>query len=357
MLKSGVAIGIGAIAGCIEMGGNGGNDNGNGDEIDISIASFQAEGHNQNQFMARDWVDKVNEKSDEHELNLTFHPGGSVGGPGELYDLAEQGAIDMGYDLPAYTGGEMPLSEICALPGVWEPGESASGITAYHEMCKPGGMLYEHELSDFDIIPMINTSMPEYTLHTIDTKVTTMDDIDGLVVRSAGGYTSETVKAIGGTPEVVQTGDIYSSLDQGIVDADVTHASSLADNNLHEVLDYTITNINLGGISLNWFMNQDYYENLPSKLQDTMWEAADEVAAEFGPKIDEAAYENNEEFFTDEDPPSDSDNVHPYETPVADEIHIAAEDVWDLWVSDVNEAGYPGDEVLDRYLSLTEEYN
>ena len=104
--------------------------------------------------------------------------------------------------------------------------------------------------------------------------VATIDDFEGLKLRTAGAAASFAVEALGGSAVVVGIGDTYTALQTGLVDGVVTGFQTMDAFNLAE----EVTHVNMWpilptGVYL-WVMNAGAYRALPEDLQAIVDQAA-----------------------------------------------------------------------------------
>ncbi|PCI85146.1 MAG: C4-dicarboxylate ABC transporter substrate-binding protein [Hyphomicrobiales bacterium] len=191
------------------------------------------------------------------ELTIKLYPGGALGaGPLEQYVRALQGVADVSWGLQGYTSSQFPKTMIAELPGAIEDGvHGYIGLWAAYD---------EHLASEFPgTKPLaIYTSEPNIFIMK-DHVVKTPDDIIGLKIRVSGSAASALVTALGGTPVHMPAGQIYNSLQTGLIDGVITGASAVADFKLFEVANSYTIGAPLGRITFYLVMNQEKYDSLP----------------------------------------------------------------------------------------------
>lgn len=117
------------------------------------------------------------------------------------------------------------------------------------------------------------------SLHST-TPIHSIDDLEGLSVRTPRGITSEWFRAVGASPVVLPPGEVYSSLDRGVVDAaEFLTPSAHLSLDYHRVSDYMVwpsPHQMLATIYLA--VNEDVWDELPNHLQKTVEAAMSEFA-------------------------------------------------------------------------------
>ncbi|MFV7789712.1 DctP family TRAP transporter solute-binding subunit [Aliarcobacter lanthieri] len=95
----------------------------------------------------------------------------------------------------------------------------------------------------------------------------------------------EQIKAIGGSPQILPFSEVYSALQQGVVDATENPLSNLWTKKFHEVQS-SLTLSNHGYLGYLVVMNQKFWDKLPKDLQEKVSQAMKE-ATEFERKATE----------------------------------------------------------------------
>ncbi|RBQ29142.1 DctP family TRAP transporter solute-binding subunit [Aliarcobacter vitoriensis] len=112
------------------------------------------------------------------------------------------------------------------------------------------------------------------------------DDAKGQKFRiQSSKVLEEQIKAIGGSPQILPFSEVYSALQQGVVDATENPLSNLWTKKFHEVQS-SLTLSNHGYLGYLVVMNQKFWDKLPKDLQEKVSQAMKE-ATEFERKATE----------------------------------------------------------------------
>lgn len=204
------------------------------------------------------------------ELTVRTYPGGELGaGPLEQYVRVVQGVADIAWGLQGYTSTQFPKTMIAELPGAIPDGD-------------PG---YPGLWAAYDLIADEYPATKPLALYTSEPNIFIMKDIDintpadvaGLKIRVSGAAAGAVIEALGATPVQMPAGEIYNSLQTGLIDGVVTGASAVADFKLDEVANSYTIGVPLGRITFFLVMNQARYDGLSAEHQA----AIDAVAGEF----------------------------------------------------------------------------
>ena len=158
-------------------------------------------------------------------------------------------------------------------------------------------------------------------------KVTVMEDLRGLKLRSAGGYNNEIVTLLGATPVAVLPGDLPEALAKGVVDGVFHSYAAQWGWGGYKYLDYS-TDLPINIFPLGWIINREIYESMPSDLAKIL---ADNLGTG-GPLIAKSYWDAETEYF----PQMGIEEValSPQEK---ERWTAAVAPVWDSWIKAVEE--------------------
>lgn len=190
------------------------------------------------------------------DLDVEVYPGGELGGgPVEQYIRAVQGVADITWGLQGYTSTQFPKTMIAELPGALPEGMGGYDMfwNAYEDHLTgefPGTVPLALWLSEPNIFIMK------------DIDIRTPDDVAGLKIRVSGAAAAAVIEGLGGTPVQMPAGEIYNSLQTGLIDGVITGSSAVGDFRLDEVANSYTFGAPLGRIAFYLVMNKDRYDGL-----------------------------------------------------------------------------------------------
>lgn len=191
-------------------------------------------------------------------LKIEVYPGGELGaGPLEQYIRVVQGVADVVWGLQGYTSSQFPKTMVAELPGVLP-----EGMTGYDLIWNA----YDAGMLDGEFpgtVPLALWLSEPNVFIMKDRDVRTPADLAGLKIRVSGSAAAATVEALGATPVQMPAGEIYNSLQTGLIDGVITGASAIGDFKLDEVANSYTLNAPLGHISFYVVMNKARYDSLP----------------------------------------------------------------------------------------------
>lgn len=285
----------------------------------------------------------LNEKT-EGRIEMEFYPSNTLGAAGSHYDMAVTGEADIALSVYGYSSGRFPLVTVMELPFLAESAEHASEIlmTLYEEFPE---MQEEHD----DTYPLFLFSAEPAQIISKDFKIETPDDMRGLRVRSPSSMANEIIESLGATPISMPMGDVYESLERGIIDAAIVPSEALYNYSFYEVTNF----ITIGDFSATPFfsvMSQKTYDGFREEDQRALDSLiGKELAKKAGSIYDadgeiglEMAIENGAEVIELEE-----DALISWQE--------ALEPMVAEWIEERTKEGYPAQEIYDRAMELKEE--
>lgn len=209
------------------------------------------------------WIPMLEEmkKRSNGRITYTMYAGGALGKGPAHYDIVKTGLSDMGYATLSWTPGRFPLTDVLSSPIVspakWKGTEAGM---AMHDK------LLHSEFKGIKVLHINNCVMA----HLWTTKkVKNMADMKGMKIRSPGGLQTRAIEALGATPVFMPLGDVYLSLETGVIDGVVTCPALVKAFKLYEVADFGVPT-SFGCVSEGLFANQKFWNKLPDDLKVIM---------------------------------------------------------------------------------------
>lgn len=140
-----------------------------------------------------------------------------------------------------------------------------------------------------------------------------LGDMNGMKIRVPTKNLAAEVKALGGVPTVMSSGDVYISMQRNLIQGGITNLTSFVSRKWYEVAKYAFL-LRPGPNNFHIVANKQWFENLPSDLQQVIMDAG-KTASELNTKMvledEEKAYAilqkkgvkiyevNSEEYYSD----------------------------------------------------------
>lgn len=290
------------------------------------------------------WAQEISDRvaaETPHTVTFSWHPGGALLGPLEIYEGVAAGAADLGTTCPNYTPGMFPLTEAFELPGYHNDNALVASVTM-HEAWKESERL-QQEYEDVKIMFFWATGPGDFMTNT---PVRTLEDLQGQQIRAVGG-TVPVVEALGATAVGMPMSDSYISLDQGIVDGILAPTDTLKGFRLAEVTEYITKTPWAYNIIFMKVMNRDTWESFPPSVQRIFDEVNEKYVIEYG-KLRTDHTLIGQEFAVEEFGHEVIELDAAEEERWLDEIA----EVVDNWIAEKEAAGLPGQEIVDLVTEL-----
>lgn len=203
-------------------------------------------------------------------LNIKVYGAGEVVPALEVFEAVSQGTVQMGHGAAYYWKGKVPIAQFfTAIP---------FGLTAQEMngwLLHGGGMELWEELYDrFNLVPIAGGNTGVQMAGWFNKEINSLSDLQGMKMRIPG-LGGEVFERAGGTAVNLPGGEIFTSLQTGVIDATewVGPYNDLAFG-LHQVAKYYYyPGWQEPGPSLEVIINKQAYESLPEDLAEILRQA------------------------------------------------------------------------------------
>lgn len=232
------------------------------------------------------WVAKEIESRSNGHIVVELHNAGTLGGDTELVGQVMDGTIPLvGLSISAlsqYTD----LFECTQLPFLLNDYEKEKAALDSDEF---KALVSDVESSlNLKFLGSAENGMRHFA--TKDKQVTSMEDLKGLKLRiMTSNVIQETISRLGANVTTMAYNEVYTGLQNGVIDGEEINITSAAMQKHYEVIKY-ITEIGLYPFPAVYVMNGDYWNKLSAEDQDLIAqvfaEGHDKAFDEFLPKIE-----------------------------------------------------------------------
>jgi TRAP-type C4-dicarboxylate transport system substrate-binding protein len=278
-----------------------------------------------------------------------IYPSMQLGGaPGEIFNQARDGIVDIAYGNPGYSPGSYLTAEVFELPFMLKDVHSASRAMWDTLGDNPGP-----EFEGLRLIAIAPADFP--IIQTTAKPVKTMDDMAGLKLRSAGRYGGKVLQAIGALPIQMPAGEIVDSLNRGVIDGAYLPWSAVSLLNLRGTIRY-FTDFGEGQRRMYTSvqivaMGQQSYERLPDDLKKVIDDnRGAEASVQFGDAFESTA-QAEKKMLADA-----GAAIHVLPDAEYERWKKAAERIADEWVADANRKGLDGAKLLEQARAAVAKY-
>jgi TRAP-type mannitol/chloroaromatic compound transport system substrate-binding protein len=204
-------------------------------------------------------------------LTIRVYGAGEIVPAMEVFDAVSQGAADAGHGAAYYWKGKVPSSVFFTAVPFGLNAQEMNGWLHYG-----GGLeLWQEAYAPFNLVPLAGGSSGVQMAGWFNKEIQSVDDLKGLNMRIPG-LAGEVFAAAGGTAVRIAGGELYTSMQTGVIDALewVGPYNDLAFG-FHEVARYYYyPGWHEPGSILEFIINRDSLEALPEDLQAIVRHAA-----------------------------------------------------------------------------------
>ncbi|MDT8860352.1 TRAP transporter substrate-binding protein [Alkalihalobacillus sp. MEB130] len=228
----------------------------------------------------------VEEKSDGR-IEVRVHPAGELGDQNELIQSLQVGTIEMTINDTGLLANFAPKVAVLDLPYMF------SDIDHVHRVYESSvGEQLKEDLLDSGI-RSLGWYDSAFRHALLNTEVSSFEDFKGLTIRTPEAPTViDTVNSWGATATPIPWGDLYTSLETGVVDGFEGSAESIYSSGVHDVVKYIVETEHIfTALSLN--ISDKFYQSLSDEDKQIIDEAGKEATL-YGRQL---ANDLDEEFY------------------------------------------------------------
>ncbi len=237
------------------------------------------------------WMSDEVEKRTDGQVVIKNYFGEGLGSANENLSLLRTGAIDMAVFSASYFPSELPFN---AAPNQMPMAlDSVKQAKVLMERLIDEVPAFREEQERHGIRSLYFNNLNEYYLISKE-PVTSVEDMEGLRVRTWGSEMPRMVEAAGGTAVTLSMPEVYESLDRGVIDAAPFSYDLIENYRLYEVADH-VTKVPLfvGPTSGVW-ISDDAWERLSGEQQEILLDVSDEALERDFEAVTSAAEESKE---------------------------------------------------------------
>lgn len=244
--------------------------------VTLRVADSLPSNHIIHQIATKPFIEAV-ERLSQGKIKLQHFPGEQLGKAKDLLMLTQSGVADIGYVGPSYQSDKMPLSSALELPGSFS--DDCQGAKALWSLTHNGGFLEKNEFTPNKVVPLVTMVLPPYQILLASSKkVTTLKDLAGLKVRSAGGAMDFMVKSLDMVPVRMTPPEVYESLSRGTVDGAIFPYQSAQSYGFANKIKTGTYKENFGTVVLTYSIGAAKWQSLPEATRQILMKAGQEVS-------------------------------------------------------------------------------
>ena len=249
----------------------------------LTMSSWVGPSHPLTRDVLGGWAAAV-EKATNGRVKLQMLPKAPMAAAG-TFDGVRDGLVDVSYVTASYTPARHPLPLLAELPG--SGGSAEVNSVAYNRI----HWKYLQQANEYKGVKLLGvfTHGPGQ-MFSVKKPVTSVADLAGMKVRSGGGISEASAKALGASPLVKPAPESYELLSSGVADATFFPSESIKSFNLDKVVKHaTYFPGGFYSSSFGFFMNEDKWNKLSKQDQDAITSVSGEALARLAGKAWDAA--------------------------------------------------------------------
>jgi TRAP-type C4-dicarboxylate transport system substrate-binding protein len=295
------------------------------------------------------WGNEI-ENATGGRVKIKFFGGGAMGAPADHYKLCTSGTADIVNFVPEFTPGVFPLTSSYALPMMFPSSEvAAAAFWQFHQKYTT-----KTEMKGVKLLAVSPTAPMQLLTNKVQVK--TLADLKGLKLAVTAPVQTKIVEKLGGTPVFMPEGDVYTSLERGMVDGRLHQWDGAVSWKGMEVTKYRTGDANLALDIMHIAMNLDTWNKLPADLQNIITGASGLLwSRHLGMVFDRA---NNTYLSVVQEYDKKKGNPDIYWLP-GDERQkwiAAISPYYDEWIKDMDSKGLQGKAVVEDLKAWVAQY-
>ncbi len=217
-----------------------------------------------------EWVEELS----NGQIKIKVYGGGELVPALEAFDAVSNGTIEMGSGASYYWAGKTPAAQFfCAVPF----GMNSQQLTSWIEV-GGGYELWKKTYAQFNLVPYLGGNTGVQMGGWFNREINSVEDFKGLKMRLPG-IAGKVLEKAGGAAVLVAGGEIYTSLERGVIDA-TEWIGPYHDYKMgfHKIAKYYYTpGWHEPGSQMEFFVNKKVHDELPPHLQAVLEAASKRV--------------------------------------------------------------------------------
>lgn len=276
-----------------------------------------------------------------NRASITFYPPGSITKWPDWLQSTGGGLLDIGFVWHPLKSGKFLQTELFALPGIAK-NQTIDSIV-YQRLRDTYPQMGELFTEDDNVVELMTFVAMGSHLHTRE-PVRKLDELKGKVFAVQDATGARTLEALGASASVMVGPDAYLALQRGSVDGVLAGWGWVNNFKFREVVDYhTLLGLNPG--SYSYVMNRDTWDRLTEAEQSHIRDLLPTFLFYSG--TDSAANVINDV------PP---ENLFTLSADDRSDMMAQMAPLWAEWVEKADAKGWPGQEILDETVRLSNLY-
>lgn len=248
----------------------GANDDASSDVIELQVGHIAPDDHSYTKGLEA-FAERIEEETDGR-VTFEMFGNGQLGGEREILEQVQLGSLDMTVATGGVVGSFVPEMSVLEMPFLFDDVDHAYRVL--------DGEIGEEITEKIDEAGFKTLGIWENGMrHVINNKLAihSPDDMEGLKIRTVeNDLYLETYKALGADPTPIAFPEVYTSLQQGVIDGQDNSYGVMVTTKMYEVQNHLVEN-QLYYSAAPFVMNADKFNSLPEDIQEIFIEAGKEL--------------------------------------------------------------------------------
>lgn len=234
------------------------------------------------------FADLMNERSDGR-VDVRVFPAGEMGGMQENTESVSVGTAEMTSTDPGFIGGDVPNFAPMSMPYMFDDWDHVARVADGAVGVRLNEVLIESQ--GIRILGWFFVGFRD--MITISPPIRSLQDFEGVKFRSPGiPVYVEMFRALNATPTPIPWPEVYTALQNNVVDGAETTPEGMVNSRFYEACNYMTRTGHINSQSMI-VINEEFYQSLPEDIQVLM----DDVMAEVVEYERQAILQANEDAY------------------------------------------------------------
>lgn len=258
----------------------------------LVYANPLAKNHFQLGVLAEEWIDQV-QRETNNRVRIRHVPGGALLKLENMIEGLRAGVADLGSTNVAASSRQLPIVSTLSGTADLTLGNQIDtvGIALVFQKLLEEFPQITQEFRDINLVPVV--WVPVFTFAILSrTPVVTLADLPGKKIRAFGPNLPKILSAAGMTPLSVAAGEVYTSLQTGVIDAVFTTPGAMFSLRWYEQGRHILTlgprwGAQLMGVGDGYFFNADSWNRIPPEDRAIITRVSREFTLNAGKRMQE----------------------------------------------------------------------
>ncbi|MDD5204946.1 MAG: TRAP transporter substrate-binding protein [Desulfobacterales bacterium] len=247
--------------------------------IELSLSLMIPSRHTRYLHVLDPWIKMLEEKT-KGQVKVTVYFANALASSPEMFDSTVNGMADITENATFVNPGRFPATEIVQLPELGFKTSLDVGKAMWHLY-----KTFPEFKNEYKGVKLLwFTSSPPMRIATTKKPIRTVEDFKNMKIWYTGSAPVKTGKALGSSPVSMAPGDVYLSLEKGVIDGAIADNEIFVSRRFVDVCKY-YTEVDICSVPFYMIMNQQKYDSLPADVKKVLDDLTGDWAVEFAGKI------------------------------------------------------------------------